>query len=246
VLRIDLDQAGCLGKLTEAVDSGLQLLKEMRDFAARLRDARERESQPHCERESEPYKQTKGVGGRDDREPVQRGPEGESYGNIYGGLSGESTGGLCGNPRGVSSEKLQGGLDGEGDDFVPLIAPVSAATVWNELLKGERSASASGRAAARVVRTPRAGSVRIELASCASQLTIEGMRSRARGLRDLLRLSLCDDADLELAMQVLCETQSFLSKLEELAAHGDASPRTFWRVLAHDNKQSALSSVSES
>lgn len=103
------------------------------------------------------------------------------------------------------------------------------ARVWTEL--GHRppaDAAAGGRV--RVQRTP-SKTRPLELSACASEEAQQWLHGQAAALRELVRLSLCDVADLQLARKVLVETQGFLVDLERHARDAAVNARDLWREM---------------
>lgn len=113
---------------------------------------------------------------------------------------------------------------------------MSTARVWNELLRDSPTAASEGLADGmhvRVQRTPSKSSVRVELRSVASEATVGHLRARAKELRNLLRLSLCDEADLRLARQAMADALKFIHTLQEHAGTAAMCPRAMWIQLSN-------------
>ena len=58
------------------------------------------------------------------------------------------------------------------------------------------------------------------------------MERDAASLRALVRLSLCDAADLQLARTVLIDTQAFLRDLQRYAREAGVDAAALWRQMA--------------
>ena len=112
--------------------------------------------------------------------------------------------------------------------------------VWQELLRGAPGGSISGNAA--MPRTPPRGSACGVQASSSQRwqalVVFEGSEARilercasAAALRSQLRLSLCDDADLALARQVVGECSGFFERLRVHAAESGLTPAEAWARL---------------
>jgi hypothetical protein len=105
--------------------------------------------------------------------------------------------------------------------------------VWQQLRSCASPGSAIG--GARVQRTPFNGSpAPTDALSLAedSEERVAQMQHAADALCRLLRLSLCDAADLELAQSVLRDAAAFFGSLREHAAEGGVSLPDMWRRLA--------------
>lgn len=105
--------------------------------------------------------------------------------------------------------------------------------VWQQLRSCASPGSATG--GARIQRTPFNGSPApsnvLSLGEDAEERVAE-LQQAADALCRLLRLSLCDAADLELAQSVLRDAAAFFGTLREHAAEGGASLPDAWRRLA--------------
>jgi len=104
---------------------------------------------------------------------------------------------------------------------------VSEALLWRELLASASTHSIAG--GALVPRTPDPASSRV-LAAAASASTAE-MAAAAEALRSLLRISICDDNDLQLARRVVTDSRHFFASLSVAATDRGVQPSELWRAL---------------
>jgi len=102
--------------------------------------------------------------------------------------------------------------------------------IWQQLRSGARPGSATG--GPRLARTPANGAAApVDLLVLGDASAVAALAEAADALCRLLRLSLCDAADLELAASVLADATLFFQSLRARADVG-ADPLDTWRQLA--------------